>query len=108
MTPRILYLILTTALGWLALLGRGQTAKNAEILILSHEVAALRRQVGRPRMSWSDRTVLSALAGLLPRDLHRRRIVTPATLLAWHRRLLAAKWDLPEPARPSTHRRRAT
>jgi hypothetical protein len=69
--------------GWLALLARTDVAKDADILVLRHEVAVLRRQVTRPQPDWADRDVFAALARLLPARLRMHRIVTPGTLLTW-------------------------
>ena len=77
--------------GWLALLARSDTSKDVEILVLRHEIAILRRQVARPKPHWADRAVIAALARLLPRHLRLHRIVTPGTLLAWHRRIVKNK-----------------
>ena len=94
---RLLYRILVQVLSWLALLARSSASKDIEILALRQEVAVMRRANPRPQIGWTDRAVLAALFRLLPKALRAHRIVTPATLLRWHRRLLAAKWRQPKP-----------
>ena len=102
MSVRLLYLITVRVFGWLCLLGRSQASKDAEIIALCHEVMVLRRQVTRPRPDWADRAILAALARLLPPALRGSRMVTPGTLLAWHRRLITRKWTYPgRPGRPA-------
>ena len=101
MLIRLAYLLMIWLFGWLALLARSGTSKDVEILALRHEVAVLRRQVTRQKPDWADRAVITALARLLPRHLRLHRIVTPGTLLAWHRRLVKNKWTYPDaPGRP--------
>ena len=106
MSLRFAYLAVLRVFGWLALLARSDRAKDAEILILRHQVAVLQRQVKTPKLSWADRAILSALARLLPRGhLRQLRLITsPRTLLRWHAGLVCRRWAYPHraPGRPRT------
>ena len=95
MSLRLLYLIFARLCSWLVLLGRSSASKDAELLVLRHEVAVLRRANPRPRLDWADRAVLATLIGLLPVGLRMHRLVTPGTVLRWHRRLVTRKWTCP-------------
>ena len=100
----LLYLVLCRIFQLLVLLGRGDRAKEIEILALRHQVAVLRRQVNRPDLNDGDRVLLAALSRLLSPPSWNVFFVTPATLLRWHRSLIARKWTYPRkrPGRPST------
>jgi hypothetical protein len=87
----MLYLIFVRLTGWMALLARSAASKDAVLLVL-------RRQNPRPGLDWADRAVLAALARLLPRSLRRSRLLTPGTLLRWHRRLVRWRCTYPPKA----------
>ena len=84
------------------LLLRSETTNQVELLALRHEIAVLRRQIGRPGYEPADRVLLAVLSRLLPRSSWSCFSVTPETLLAWHRRLVARRWTYPHrrPGRP--------
>jgi putative transposase len=104
MALSFLYLIVRQLTDSIALLTRSDASKAAEILLLRHEIATLRRQVKQPRRSWADRALIAALAGLLPKQRRLHLSVTPATLQRWHRALVRRYWTRPHrrPGRPST------
>ena len=95
MSLRLLYLIFWQVLGLVLLMGRTSATKDIELLVLRHEVAILRRTHPRPRLDWADRAVFAALVRRLPRALRCRRVVTPDTVLRWHRRLVRRQWTYP-------------
>jgi len=96
---RLLYLIFTRLCGGPVLPGRSPASKNAVLLVvLRHEVAVPRRTNPRPRLDWAGRAVLAALIRLLPRRLRMHRLVTPGTVLRWHRRLVTRKRACPNRA----------
>ncbi len=78
-------------------------AKDAEIMVLRHQLAVLRRQVTRPRFTWSDRALVALLARLVPKERWEAFLVTPKTILAWHRALVRRRWTYPHrrPGRPA-------
>jgi hypothetical protein len=90
------YVVLRWVLQLAALRGRSNDCKELEIVVLRHELTILRRRTRRPLMTWTDRLFLAAASRLLPRA-RWFFIVTPATLLAWHRRLVAKQWTYARP-----------
>src|SRR6186713_1470803 len=94
-SSRLLYLIFCQVLGLVLLMGRTSATKDVELLVLRHEVAVLRRTNPRPRLDWADRAVFAALVRRLPRALRGHRLVTPDTILGWHRRLVRRQWTYP-------------
>jgi putative transposase len=93
--PRLVYLALCCSFELLALLARGDAAKNLEILVLRHQLIVLQRQTFRPKLESADRTLLAAISRVLPRDRWSCFFVTPETLRRWHRRLVAGRWTYP-------------
>ena len=98
---RLLYLVFRQVLGLVLLLGRSASSKDIELLVLRHEVAVLRRTNPRPRLDWADRAVFAALIRRLSTKLRGHRLVTPGTVLRWHRQLVRRRWTYPNrPGRP--------
>ncbi|MBN9096811.1 MAG: integrase [Pseudonocardia sp.] len=95
---KLIYQMFAKLLSWMVLHARSDPANEIEILVLRHQLTVLQRRTPRPRISWTDRAVITALTRLLP--AHRRRgfLVTPATILRWHRHLVRHRWTT-QPAR---------
>src|ERR1035441_1500820 len=95
MCLRFAFLLTTRVASWLRLSRRKQAWQTAEILILRHQLAILqRRQPRRPRLNWADRALLATLLAVIPKARRRglRLLVTPDTILRWHRNILRRRW----------------
>jgi putative transposase len=95
---QLIYLVFSKLLSWMVLCTRSDTAKEIEILVLRHQLAVLQRRTPRPRISWPDRALIAALTRLLPTRRRLGLLVTPATILRWHQRLVTRHWTT-QPAR---------
>jgi transposase len=89
---RLIYQMMTKLLSWMVLHATSDTAKEIEILVLRHQLAVLQRRTPRPRISWIDRAVIAALSRLLPARRRLGLLVTPSTILRWHRQLVSHRW----------------
>ena len=95
MCLRFVFLLITRTATWLGLSRREETWRIAEILILRHQLVVLqRRQPGRPGLNWADRALLAILLGVLPKARRQglRLLVTPDTILRWHRDIVRCRW----------------
>jgi hypothetical protein len=103
MAVKLIYQMLVKLLSWTMLHARSDTANEIEILVLRHQLAVLQRRTPRPRISWTDRAVIAALARFLPARRRHGFLVTPATILRWHRHLVRRRWTTPykRPGRPA-------
>src|SRR3954453_14914481 len=95
MATKLIYQMFVKLLSWVVLRARSDTTKEIEILVLRHQLAVLQRGTPRPRISWSDRAVIAALARLLPARRRRGFLVTPATILRWPRHPVRRRWTPP-------------
>ena len=95
MATKLIYQMFAKLLSWVMIHARSDTTKEIEILVLRHQLAVLQRRTPQPRISWSDRAVIAALARLIPVRRRHGFLVTPATILHWHRRLVRRRWTTP-------------
>jgi len=100
----LIYWAVRRLLELLVLRVRSERGTEIEIIVLRHQLMVLERQVARPRLRTSDRVLLAAFSRVLPRAVWRSFFVTPATMLRWHRELIARRWTYPHcrPGRPAT------
>ena len=111
MCLRFVFLLITRAACWLRLSRREEAWQAAEILLLRHQIAVLqRRQLRRPKLNWADRALLATLLSVVPKTRRHglRLLVTPDTILRWHRDIVRRRWARlsrqGRPGRPATHR----
>ena len=95
MALKLIYQMFAKLLSWIVLCVRSDTANEIEILVLRHQLAVLQRRTPQPRLNWSDRAVIAALARLLPARRRHGLLVTPATILRWHHQLVRRCWTTP-------------
>ena len=95
MAVKLIYQMFAKLLNWMVLHARSNTANEIEILVLRHQLAVLHRREPRPRISWTDRAVIAALTRLLPPRRRHGFLITPATILRWHRHLVQRRWTTP-------------
>src|SRR6187397_3090981 len=98
MALRLIYQMFSKLLGWIVLRTRSDTTKEIEILVLRHQLAVLQRRTPRTRISWPDRALIAALTRVVPTRRRLGFLVTPATILRWHQRLVSRHWTT-QPAR---------
>jgi hypothetical protein len=94
MCLRFVFLLIRRAPSWLRLSQREEAWKTAEILILRHQLAVLQRRQPRPKLNWADRALLTTLLSVIPKARHQglRLLVTPDTILRWHRNIVRRRW----------------
>jgi putative transposase len=103
MAVKLIYQVFTKLLSWMVLYTRSNTANEIEILVLRHQLAVLQRRTPRPRINWTDRAVIAALARLLSARRRCGFLITPTTILRWHQQLVRRRWTTPgtPPGRPA-------